>query len=92
MPGSSTGAVCNSSNASNKTASIPPIISAQIAASSPDFDDYDPSYNLNRFLFDQNYPPGYKQALSPEEAKQRNLSAFRDLDAKFAPSENFNHC
>ncbi|KAL6808271.1 hypothetical protein V8C40DRAFT_271732 [Trichoderma camerunense] len=87
MPASSAGAVGKSSNAS-KTASIPPPAGTPSAASSPTIDKHNPSYNLTRFLSDHNYPPGYKQALNPEEAKQRSLSQLHDFDTKFKRSEN----
>lgn len=47
-------------------------------------DNYDPCYNLNRFLADQNYPPGYKKAQSREEAERNKESELKDFDIKFA--------
>ncbi|KAL7956917.1 hypothetical protein V8C34DRAFT_306222 [Trichoderma compactum] len=89
MPGSSAGNVGSSTNAT-KAATIPSPIGTPVAASTSTIDKYESSYNLNRFLSDQNYPPGYRQALSPEEAKQRSLSRLHDFDTKFAQSENVN--
>ncbi|KAL6795942.1 hypothetical protein GGI42DRAFT_362540 [Trichoderma sp. SZMC 28013] len=90
MPGSSAGNVGSSTNAT-KAATIPsPVGTPVAAATTSTIDKYDSSYNLNRFLSDQNYPLGYRQALSPEEAKQRSLSQLHDFDTKFARSENVN--
>ncbi|KAL6823509.1 hypothetical protein V8C40DRAFT_248241 [Trichoderma camerunense] len=85
--------IINNNNINNKMASTSTqnaqcTHSTQTPIYTVDPDDYDPSYNLNRFLTDQNYPPGYKKGRSPEEAekeaKQNKEAELKDFDIKFA--------
>ncbi|KAL5087442.1 hypothetical protein Trisim1_007840 [Trichoderma cf. simile WF8] len=48
------------------------------------------SYSLDRFLsdVDRNHPPGYEQAQSPTEPKNRIQEVLRNLDAKFSSNSN----
>ncbi|KAL7794188.1 hypothetical protein V8C37DRAFT_376771 [Trichoderma ceciliae] len=48
----------------------------------------DPTYNLDRFLADQNLPPGFGQALSKAEAEAHMLTRLHDFDAQFSASNN----
>ncbi|KAL7931693.1 hypothetical protein V8C35DRAFT_282352 [Trichoderma chlorosporum] len=89
MPDASTGPVCNSSN--NLKVASATTTNAQATTSTSATDSYDSSYNLTRFLSDQDYPPGYKRTLSPEEAEKEKLSELRDFETKFASSRNSDH-
>ncbi|KAL7931696.1 hypothetical protein V8C35DRAFT_282355 [Trichoderma chlorosporum] len=53
-------------------------------------EDYDPSYNLSRFLADkdQNPPAGHATAQSPEEAEKRMQEVLRTFDAQFSSNSD----
>ncbi|KAL6787149.1 hypothetical protein J3E68DRAFT_432172 [Trichoderma sp. SZMC 28012] len=97
MSSLSTGVVIKNNNSiNNKTApttteNAESTHSTQSPVSTVDPDDYNPSYNLNRFLADQNYPPGYKKAQSPEEAERNKESELKDFDIKFASNRDSLH-
>ncbi|KAK4077055.1 uncharacterized protein Triagg1_4022 [Trichoderma aggressivum f. europaeum] len=51
------------------------------------------SYSLDRFLsdMDRSHPPGYGQAQSPSESKQRMQKILHSFEAKFASSSDLPH-
>ncbi|KAL7956919.1 hypothetical protein V8C34DRAFT_306223 [Trichoderma compactum] len=64
--------------------------SEDVATTGNTVGDQGPSlYSLERFLsdVDRNHSPGYEQAQSPAEPKERIQEVLRDFDAKFRPSD-----
>lgn len=83
--------ISNNKTTSNTTQNAQSIQSTQAPIYTVNPDDCHTSYNLNRFLADQNYPPGYKKAQSPEEAARDKELELKDFDIKFASNRDSFH-
>ncbi|UKZ81893.1 hypothetical protein TrVFT333_009669 [Trichoderma virens FT-333] len=78
MPDSSSCVAYNGSNVSNNE-------STTATSNTRSADKYNRSYSLNRYLADQNHPPG-QSAQNPSERKQRMQEQLHSFQTKFSPS------
>ncbi|UKZ81892.1 hypothetical protein TrVFT333_009668 [Trichoderma virens FT-333] len=83
MPDVSNGTAFNGSNVNEVLATTSDTSSAN---------DYGRSYSINRYLADQNHPPGYGPIQSTSEAENRAQQELSNFDAKFSSSNEPPHC